>query len=659
MLERQIEEMCARDEFEKAELLDVEVKRLQERLRLVAAVVNDAGALEGTVDLMLDDDDQEEEEEEEEPGDEPLPGDEDGLLAESTTTDDDLVSPRTLPDAAVVVPRARVSRRLARVSGVRSHRGSGAWQDIPLTPTPQPHNKSRPPAPGSSAASAVPSAAALALSTTRVLDVIFSFLRPEELGRLCGVNRQWRDRIDQDEIWHPLFRPEWQHEIAPSPGTYKRWYGAMRSAPISWLAPILQQETVRHDSLAGRVELRTYGQAAYLVAMTATNATVWDYSSLQMLHEVTYTCAYALGSGQGSGDGTSSDSGVARLIGGDKKTSRWLVWDIFGGQQVFSCAADDGAFSGGWYIVHRNCVVVFRRLQQSLRGYVWNYETPNPADIVPPMLAWEMSGNYAMPKATRHGLLCTDFLHGLVRIAYDDGAVTVLLKEKSDDLDPRNPRVRFHVDRAGTTVTRKSSARNAPVLVYAHSLAGLRLLRSIRVPVVVGASDITVRMCTHSEDYAICFGVVEQQGKPLHGVLWRSDQSAKVGWGERESTFFFAKAASRSHGSVQETMESTRLQLDLRLPGVRFLDAAIANNVVAGLFGDLVAPSELYLWDARTGKELTRMVAELGQRPYNILRFTGLTACLLHKDGALTKLRVVGRRASEKQGEGQGSCELM
>lgn len=39
VLERQIEELCARDDFEKAELLDVELQTLRHRLELVLAMV--------------------------------------------------------------------------------------------------------------------------------------------------------------------------------------------------------------------------------------------------------------------------------------------------------------------------------------------------------------------------------------------------------------------------------------------------------------------------------------------------------------------------------------------------------------------------------------------------------------------------------------------
>lgn len=612
VVERQIDELCARDEFEKAELLDVELQRLQERLRLVSAITNDGDD---------DDDDYDGHDDHGEDG-----GAQDGGGGEGTRE-----------EALVARPQARHSRvQLHRNSGRGSNRGSGVWQDIPLTPQPSLH-KPRPPPPAMSTLMLEAAASTMAaLSNQRVLDAIFSFLSPEELGRLCGVSRLWRERIEQDEIWQPLFRSEWQHEITPAPGTYKRWYGAMRSAPISWMSPILQQETVRHESLAGRVELRLYGQDPYMIAMTSEGVTVWDYSSLRMLHEIKQQCAFALGSGDtASGHDGGASSGVARLIGGDKKGSQWIVWDILRGQKIFSCPADDSAFSGGWYIVHRACVVVFRRQLQTLRGYVWNYESPNAADITSPLLAWELTGSYAMPKATRFGLLVTDFLRGLVRVAYDDGAVTVLLKEKPDDLDPRNARVRFSVDRSGTVVTRTSSARNAPVLFYKHTADGLALTRSVRLP--VAGPGASVKLCAYSEDFSACFGTVQgdDDAKPQSALLWHSTSSD------------------------DGTLQSVRLALDLRPAGARLLDAAICNNVVAGLFGDLVSPSELYLWDARTGKELSRLVAELGQRPHAILRFTGLNACLLHKDGAITKLRVVGRRAApEGPAPGGSACSL-
>ncbi len=37
----------------------------------------------------------------------------------------------------------------------------------------------------------------------------------------------------------------------------------------------------------------------------------------------------------------------------------------------------------------------------------------------------------------------------------------------------------------------------------------------------------------------------------------------------------------------------------------RYLDSAVCNNVIVGLFGDLLNPSEFHVWDAKTGKELS------------------------------------------------------
>ncbi len=42
-------------------------------------------------------------------------------------------------------------------------------------------------------------------------------------------------------------------------------------------------------------------------------------------------------------------------------------------------------------------------------------------------------------------------------------------------------------------------------------------------------------------------------------------------------------------------------------------------------------------WLPWQGKELTRLLSEEGQRPYMIMRFTGLTACLLHKVPSLLR----------------------
>jgi hypothetical protein len=454
-------------------------------------------------------------------------------------------------------------------------------------------------------------AAQVALRDADVLDRIFSFLLPEQLGCMCRVSRLWRERIEQDELWQPVFRPDWQHEVNPSPGTYKRWYGAMRSASLSWKSPILQQECVKHESFAGRVEIKSLGSEAFLVAMGTGCTTVWNYSSLQMLHEIRAPCAFALGAGV-------EDDGNLRLIGGDKKAGTWTVWEVLSGKRIFSCVADEGAFSGGWFIVFRNFLVVYRRLQQVLRGYRWNYDAPVLADISPPMQAWELAGNFANPKATRFGLLLTDIVRGMVRVNLEDGVATLLLKERAEDLDPRNPRVKFFLDKPGLQVNRRSMAKNAPVLVYDHTAHGLRLLTSISVPP-------GVTFCTYSEDLSLCFGVTEDaDGKPLSGMVWPTTlpREAKV--------------------------------LPLALAGGRakYLDSAVCNNVVAGLFGDLLNPSELHLWDAKTGKELSVLSSEIGQRPYVILRFSGLTACLVHKDGALTKVRVVGRRKTPEDPSG-------
>lgn len=35
------------------------------------------------------------------------------------------------------------------------------------------------------------------------------------------------------------------------------------------------------------------------------------------------------------------------------------------------------------------------------------------------------------------------------------------------------------------------------------------------------------------------------------------------------------------------------------------MDSAVCNNVIVGLFGDLLNPSEFHVWDAKTGKELS------------------------------------------------------
>ncbi len=605
VLERQIEELCARDDFEKAELLDVELQTLRHRLDLVSAMVP---ALE--------------EEEQEEDVEQPRQG-EINLMNPAVV---DVKAAPTKRNSGLGAPLARGSARFSA-----QKRDSGVWQDIPLTPTPLPHKArgappSHKPTPPRLAPEVLPEvmmteeavviapvnpAIQLALTDRAVLDRIFSFLSPEQLGRICRVSRVWRERIEQDELWQPVFRPEWQHEVNPSPGTYKRWYGAMRSAALSWMSPILQQECVKHDSFAGRVEIKSLGSEAFLVAMGTASATVWNYSSLQMLHEIKAPCAFALGAGL-------EDDGLLRLVGGDKKAGTWTVWEVSTGKKIFSCQADEGAFSGGWFIVFREHLVVYRRLQQSLRGYRWNYDSPILADITPPMHAWEIQGNFTMPKATRFGLLMTDYARGLVRVSFQDGALTVLLKERAEDLDARNPRVKFTIDRGGLQISRRSLAKNAPVLMYDHTAHGLRLATSISV-----VSD--AKFCSVSEDLSVSFGVVEDgDGRPLSGFVWPSatPRAAKL------------------------------LGLKCANSNARYLDSSVCNNVVAGLFGDLLNPSELHLWDVTTGKELSVLSSEIGQRPYQILRFSGLTACLVHKDGALTKIRVVGRRKTQDDPSG-------
>jgi hypothetical protein len=520
-----------------------------------------------------------------------------------------------------LAPRgARGSVRLGRNSARRdskrnSARGSGAgWENIPLTPTPPPHKPRLPPSNRPEAPDFGGIVALQAFETASILDCIFSFLTPEELARLCGVNRLWHERAEQDVLWQGVFRPEWQQELNPSPGTFKRWYGAMKSARLSWMNPILQQERVKHESFSGRVEIKSAGGMTYLIAMSLNVTTIWNYSSLQLLHEIKRTCAYALGS-------CVNVEGKIRLIGGDKKGGKWIVWDVESGAEVFSCAAEEGAFSGGWYIVYRNYLVVYRRSTQALRGYTWNYETPNPADIAPPMLVWETVGNFTMPKATEFGLLMTDINHGLTRIDYDDGKTMLLLKERAEDLDPNNFRVKFTMDRSGLLITRRTVAKNAPILVYDHFVFGVSLQKSISM--VKGTN-----FCCLSEDLRQCFGVTDvADGSKMHGTLWQSS----------------------NEGSPMD------LSMNLTSARSRFLDSAICNDVVAGLFGDMLNPSEFVLWDAITGKELNKLTADVGERPYQILRFTGLTACLVHKDGALTKIRVVGRRAVQEE---QSSCTL-
>jgi hypothetical protein len=189
--------------------------------------------------------------------------------------------------------------------------------------------------------------------------------------------------------------------------------------------------------------------------MSASSTTVWDYSSLEMVREICAPCSFALG----SGDDSDSD---LRLVGGDKSSASWNVWDLLSGQKLFSCAADEGAFSGGWFIVYHSVLIVYRRAHQLLRGYRWNF-TDKASDITPPMKSWEVLGNFSLPKSTRFGLLMTDLVRGLVRLNIDDGSISLLLQERSEDLDPRNQRVKLHIDKSGLIITRKSSVKNAPV----------------------------------------------------------------------------------------------------------------------------------------------------------------------------------------------------
>ncbi len=200
------------------------------------------------------------------------------------------------------------------------------------------------------------------------------------------------------------------------------------------------------------------GFISYLVAMSITSATVWDYSSLEMIREIVAPCSFALGGGE-------DDDRDVRLVGGDKSTGTWNVWDVLSGEKLFSCKAEEGSFSGGWFIVHRSYLIVYRRSHQLLRGYRWNYNASRGSDITPPMFSWELLGNFSLPKSTRFGLLMTDVLRGLVRIDMETGATALLLPERSEDLDPRNPRVRLIIDKGGMTVTRRSTVKNAPVQV--------------------------------------------------------------------------------------------------------------------------------------------------------------------------------------------------
>jgi hypothetical protein len=177
-----------------------------------------------------------------------------------------------------------MSQQRTSVRLVPNKRESGVWQEIPLTPTPNQHKPHPPPPSHRPAPPMLPptrigtaqqqeqqqehveevtsSAVAAALGDTHILDRVLCFLSPEELGRCCSVSRVWRERVEQDELWHPLFRAEWQQEVNPSPGTFKRWYGAMRSAALSWTSPILQQDCVKHESFSGRVEIRVVGSNA-------------------------------------------------------------------------------------------------------------------------------------------------------------------------------------------------------------------------------------------------------------------------------------------------------------------------------------------------------------------------------------------------------------
>jgi hypothetical protein len=216
----------------------------------------------------------------------------------------------------------------------------------------------------------------------------------------------------------------------------------------------------------------------------------------------------------------------------------------------------------------------------------------------------------------------TDVLRGLVRVAFETGAVQVLLKERAEDLGGAGePRVSFLVDRGGEMVTRRASYKNAPVLVYDHRAQGMVLRQS------VGLLPHS-RFCCLSDSLQLCFGLVcDADGRPEAGHVWPA---------------------------VPEPPPALTRLLPLTLASsrARYLDGALCNNVVAALFGDLFRPSELLLFDARSGRELHRIVAELGDRPYQILRFTGLTVCLVHKDGALTKIRVVGRRREKEEPSG-------
>ena len=218
----------------------------------------------------------------------------------------------------------------------------------------------------------------------------------------------------------------------------------------------------------------------------------------------------------------------------------------------------------------------------------------------------------------------TDLLRGLVRIDFESGQLTLLLKERPEDLDVVNPKVTFVVNGRGLVITRRALYKNAPVLVYDHHLHGVLLRKSV-------AMLPGTRFVCLSQDLDLCFGLVQDhEGRPTSGRVW--------------------SAGGEGGGGVERLPVVLPLVLDSSR--ARHLDAAVSNNVVAALFGDMFRPSQLVLFDARSGKELYRIVADLGERPYQILRFTGLTVCLVHKDGALTKIRVVGRRREKEETSG-------
>lgn len=190
--------------------------------------------------------------------------------------------------------------------------------------------------------------------------------------------------------------------------------------------------------------------------MSLSGVTVWDYSSLEMVREIVAPGSFAVGSCE-------EDERQLRLVGGDKASGSWNVWDLLSGQKLFSCKADEGSFAGGWFIVYRSYLIVYRRAHQQLRGYRWNYGSTRAADVTPPMLSWEVLGNFTLPKSTRFGLLMTDLSRGLVRVDMETGALSLLLPERPEDLDPRNPRVRLVMDQQGLVISRRSTIKNAPV----------------------------------------------------------------------------------------------------------------------------------------------------------------------------------------------------